>query len=352
MTIAMTTRREFLKDVAGATGAAAVLAAHVSPFAAPQPTTGSPSASRIGLELYTVRDLMATDFEGTLAKVAAIGYTEVEPINYNNLSPEKFRALLDRSKLTMASTHAPARGTGADLEKQLEGFQVMGIKYTEIAATELGAGRGAAAPDPRRPATIPPGGYYDAGSGRVRNSFKETEAFGPYQVPGSLDAAKRRAAQLNANGKLAQKYGMKLLVHNHTVEFEKLTDSPRTLYDILIDETDPALVTMQLDLGWAYIAGVDPIALFKAHPGRFELWHVKDVFGLKTVNPSLGPNARVSSMALVPVGTGHIDFKPIFAQASLAGLKHFVVEQDNAAAWGDSLAAARVSYQNLKEMLG
>jgi sugar phosphate isomerase/epimerase len=226
----------------------------------------------------------------------------------------------------------------------------MGIKYTEIAAPQ--PGRGATPPDPRRPATIPPGGYFDAGSGRLRNSFKETEAFGPYQVPGSLDAAKRRAAQLNADGRVAQKYGMKLLVHNHTVEFEKLTDSPRTLFDVLVGETDPALVTMQLDLGWAYIAGVDPVALFKAHPGRFELWHVKDVFGLKTVNPSLGPNARVSSTAIVPVGTGHIDFKPIFAHASIAGLKHFVIEQDNAAAWGDSLAAAGVSYRNLKAMLG
>jgi sugar phosphate isomerase/epimerase len=108
---------------------------------------------------------------------------------------------------------------------------------------------------------------------------------------------------------------------------------------------------MQLDLGWTYIAGVDPLNLFKAHPGRFELWHIKDGFGLKTVNPSLGPNARVSSMALVPVGTGHIDFKPVFAQASHAGLKHFVIEQDNAAAWGDSLAAARVSYHNLAGML-
>ncbi len=144
---------------------------------------------------------------------------------------------------------------------------------------------------------------------------------------------------------------MKLLVHNHTGEFEKLTDSPRTSLRHPLEETDPALVTMQLDLGWAYIAGVDPIALFKAHPGRFELWHIKDVFGLKTVNPSLGPNARVSSMALVPVGTGHIDFKPVFAHASLAGLKHFAIEQDNAAAWGDSLAAARVSFQNLSAML-
>ena len=174
---------------------------------------------------------------------------------------------------------------------------------------------------------------------------------GRIKPPGSLESVKRRADELNAHGKIAQKFGMKVLVHNHTVEFEKLTDSPRTAFDVLVEDTDPALVTMQLDLGWTYIAGVDPLNLFKAHPGRFELWHIKDVFGLKTVSPSLGPNARVSSMALVPVGTGHIDFKPVFAQASLAGLKHFVIEQDNAAAWGDSLAAARVSYQNLAGML-
>jgi sugar phosphate isomerase/epimerase len=268
----------------------------------------------------------------------------------------------------MPSTHSAARGEGADLERMLEGFQVMGIKYTEIqsggargggagagaaarGATPAGA-RGAAAGGPAgRPANLPPGAYYDAGTGIVHNAFKETEAFGPYQPPVPLDSVKRRAAELNANGKIAQKFGLKMLVHNHTGEFEKLTDSPRTTYDVLLEETDPALVTMQIDLGWTYIAGVDPLALFKAHPGRFELWHVKDVFGLKTVNPSLGPNKRVSSTALVPVGSGHIDWKPVFAQAALAGLKHFVVEQDNAAAWGDSLAAARVSFQNLAAVL-
>ena len=156
----------------------------------------------------------------------------------------------------------------------------------------------------------------------------------------TLESVKQRAAELNANGRIAQKFGMKMLVHNHTGEFEKLTDSPRTSYDVLIEETDPALVTMQIDIGWVYIAGVDPIALFKKYPGRFELWHIKDVFGLKNVNPSLGPNARVSSMTFVPVGTGHIDFKPVFAQRRSPGLKHFVIEQDNAADWGDSLSAA------------
>ena len=101
----------------------------------------------------------------------------------------------------------------------------MGI--TEIAG--LGRAR-AATLDPRRPATLPPGGYFDAGTGRVRNAFKETEAFGPYQVPGSLESVKRRADELNAHGRIAQKFGMKVLVHNHTVEFEKLTDSPRTAF--------------------------------------------------------------------------------------------------------------------------
>ena len=167
----------------------------------------------------------------------------------------------------------------------------------------------------------------------------------------TLESVKQRAATLNANGRIAQKFGMKMLVHNHTGEFEKLTDSPRTTYEVLLEETDPALVTMQIDIGWVYVAGFDPVELFKKYPGRFELWHIKDVFGLKKVNPTLGPNARVSSMTFVPVGVGDIDFKKVFRNAALAGLKHFVIEQDNAASWGDSLAAARVSYQNMRTVL-
>ena len=272
--------------------------------------------------------------------------------------------MLARYKLTMPSTHVSASGEGAELERTLEGYQLMGIKYTQIQAPggrgrgEAGragapaGGRGGATGVAGRPANLPPGGYYNSATGVVSNSFTEMEAFGPNQPPTSLDAVQRRAAQLNAHGKIAQKFGMKMLVHNHTGEFETLTDSPRTTMDVLIEETDPSLVTIQLDLAWTYIAGFDPITMFKAHPGRFELWHVKDVFGLKKVNATLGPNARVSSMAFVPVGTGHIDWKPLFAQAPLAGLKHFVIEQDNAAVWGDSLAAARVSFNNLAAILG
>jgi sugar phosphate isomerase/epimerase len=341
------TRRDFIKYTAAAIAATrfrdAVAEAQASNW-----------KNKIGIELYTVRDQMAADYEGVLAKVAAIGYKEIEPANgYNNMPPAQYRAMLDRMGLTMPSTHSGASGTGAELEKQLEGFQIMGIKYTEISVGGRGAGaRGSSGNGGGRSGgPLPPGAYFNPGTGVVHNAFTEAEAFGPYQPAATLESVKQRAAQLNANGRIAQKFGMKILVHNHTGEFEKLTDSPMTTYDVLLAETDPSLVTMQLDIGWAYIAGVDPIALFKKHPGRFELWHIKDVFGLKTVNPSLGPNARVSSMAFTPVGAGQIDFKPVFANAALAGLKHFALEHDNAASWGDSLAAARVSYQNIAKML-
>ena len=162
----MRTRRQFLQEAALG-GAAVLVAGYTQRLAGSQATaSASPWRSRIGLELYTVRDQLMTDYEGTLAKVAAMGYTEVEPTSYNNMLPKDYRAMLDRLKLTMPSTHAPARGTGAELERQLEGFQVMGIRYTEIAAVPSAW---APPPDPRRPATLPPGAYFDAGTGLVQN---------------------------------------------------------------------------------------------------------------------------------------------------------------------------------------
>jgi sugar phosphate isomerase/epimerase len=332
-------RRTFLGRAA-AVGGAALFGGGVSQTLA-QAGPAADWKEQIGLELYTVRDLMTADFEGVLAKVAQIGYREVEPASgYNNMEPKQFRAMLDRYGLRMPSTHSGAVGIGSALEKQLEGFQIMGIKYTEISAEGGRPGR-----------ALAPGAYYNPHTGVTHNSFTETTAFGPYQPPVKIESVKQRAGQVNASGKIAQKFGMKILVHNHTGEFEKLTDSEQTTYDVLLAETDPELVTMQIDIAWAAIAGMDVIEMFRKNPGRYELWHIKDVVGLKTVNRSLSPNARVSNMAFVPVGAGQLDYKPIFANAKLAGLKHFCVEQDNAASWGDSLAAARVSCRNLRAIL-
>jgi sugar phosphate isomerase/epimerase len=299
----------------------------------------------MGLALYTVRDLMASDFEGVLAKVAQIGYREVEPANgYNNLDPKAFRALLKRYGLSMPSTHTNyPDATGAELERQLEAQQAMGIRYTEIRT---------ARPAPKQPPKpLEPGAYYNPTTGVVSNSFKELGAFGPDQPRVTTEATKRRTATLNANGKVAKKFGIKLFVHNHTGEFERLLDSDRTEWDVLLAETDPELVTMQLDIGWAYIAGVDPLELFRKNPGRYELWHIKDVFGIKAVSPTLSPNERTKHMAFTTVGTGQIDYKRVFSASKIAGLKHFSIEQDNASVFGDSLAAARLSYANLSKAL-
>lgn len=315
-----TSRRAFLQGLAAVSSSSLLVQAKA-------PAGGW--QNHIGLELHTVRDLLAKDFEGTIAKVAEIGYKEIEPVGYGGLDPKQFRALLDRCGLTAPSTHSGVT-LGPDLEKQLEGQQIMGHLYTEVRA-----GRPAGSAPSRPPAGTP-------GQPPVRRTPpRDTE-----------ESVRRTAAQLNEHGKIVKKFGMKILVHNHTQEFEPFEGSKLRPYDILLAETDPALVAMQLDIGWATVAGQNVLQMFAKNPGRFELWHVKDATGMKNIDPQVRPNDRRKATKLTPVGMGEIDYKPIFAKADLAGLKHFCVEQDNAAEGGaDSLAAAGTSFTNLHRIL-
>lgn len=307
----MQSRRGFLKTTGAMLAAGGIL--HAAPDWKKQ----------VGLELFTVRDQLARDFEGTLARIAAIGYREVEPVDYNKLAPRAFRALLDKYKLTAPSTHAGATA-GPDLEKELAGHQEMGFRYTEVRAARAGGGRaGAAARGPQQP-----------------------------RPPESEESVKRTAAQYNEYGRITKKFGMKILVHNHTQEFELLEGGKHTAYDILLAETDPALVAMQLDIGWASVAGQDIPAMFRRNPGRYELWHVKDAVGINGLEASLTPNQRRGKTRLVPVGQGEIDYRAIFALAGQAGLKHYCIEQDNAADSGDSVASAKACYDGLLKVLG
>lgn len=279
-----------------------------------------------GLELYTVRDLMAKDFEGTLAKVAEIGYKEVEPVNYGGLDAKQFRALLDRYKLTAPSTHTSAN-EGPDLEKELEEHQIMGFKYTQIHAG--GGGRGA-----------------------QKGARKNAKAGGAAAPPAALtvESVKQAAEQYNRQGAIAKKFGMKVLIHNHAREFTRLENSDLTEYEVLLAGTDPAVIAMQLDIGWARIAGQDVLQMFEKHPGRFELWHVKDEVGLKSIDPSTPVGQRRATF--IPIGQGELDYKVLFAKAKLAGLKHYAIEQDNAGQNGaDSMKAARENYQGLQKVL-
>jgi sugar phosphate isomerase/epimerase len=318
-------RRRFLQRVLSAGGAAwatGLLSGIGSTSQTGRNGSSARWAGRLGLQVYTVRDRLNKEFEATIAAIAEAGYKEVELFgSLGERTPRQIRAILDRNGLTAPSTHITV-SPGPDLEKQLEAWRIIGHRFT---AVRVGPPRVAGAPA-ASPRTGPP----------------------PQAPPITPDTWRRQAAELNEVGRAGQKYGVRALVHNHTEEFAPMGDAGIG-YDILLDETDPSLVAMELDIGWARLAGQDPIAMFKKHPGRYPLWHVKDTTGLAATVARPFPERRLGAR-FVPIGAGDIDYKALFAMAATAGLQHFFVEQDNAVE-GDSLAAIRTSAQYLKKIL-
>src|SRR5258706_14376241 len=130
---------------------------------------------------------------------------------------------------------------------------------------------------------------------------------------GGIDHYKKLASDLNKAAETCKKAGIQLCYHNHDFEFEK--EDGKYKYDVLLNDTDKNLVKMELDLYWVNKAGVDPADLFNQHPGRFPLWHIKDM-------------DNTPEHSFTEVGSGIIDFKKIFTHADKAGLKYFFVEQD------------------------
>jgi len=259
--------------------------------------------SKIGLQLYTLRDDIAKDLEGTLKKVAAIGYKEVELFGYNDgkffgKTAKEFKALLKGLGLTPVSGHYGAgverkdvKGTlSNDWRRAMEDAAELGQKYANCAYLT---------PNERK----------------------------------SIDDYKRYADLFNKSGEIAKEFGIQFGYHNHDFEFQKLDGE--IPYDIITGKTDPKLVKLELDLYWAVRAGLDPVELFKKHPGRFPLWHVKDM--------EKGPDK-----AFAEVGTGSIDFKKIFDARKIAGMTHFFVEQDVCKI--PPTEAIAISYKNLVKM--
>lgn len=344
------TRRTFLKEMAtygSAIAVAAAVASGPSPFAAQGTLAVGGAPKQIGLGLYTIRDLMtdSSAYQAVLAKVAEIGYKEIEPadrtdakgVAYAGLEPRAFRALLDKNGLSMPSTHSSAID-GPELEKQLEGFQIMGIKYTEvIQPSNPHAGNTAPAPPPQSTPV-------QAVAGRGR---------GPAPPPTrTTDAVKRMVDEINEHAQITKNFGIKMLVRMDIDVFVPLSDNADLMpYMVIADNTDPSFVTMQIDIGWAAVTGQDIVGMFKRNPGHYELWHLKDAVGLNSRVPQMSLVDRRRASYFVPAGLGQVDLKTIFANASVAGLKHIGIEQDNAATWGDSLAAARVNYNNVMKMI-
>jgi sugar phosphate isomerase/epimerase len=243
----------------------------------------------IGLQLYSVRREMARDFNGTLARVSSIGYKEVEFAGYFERRPEEVKAVLDRYGLGAPSAHVPIEAARQDWARALDAANVIGHQYVVV-------------------------------------------PWLPEEGRRTLDDYKRVADEFNRLGAEARRAGIRFAYHNHDFEFAPL--GGRIPYDVLLAETDSALVALELDLFWITKGGQDPITYFARHPGRFEMIHVKD---------SSGP----PEYRQVDVGRGTIDFRRILAHQEQAGIRHAFVEHDDPA---DPLAFARASYDYLKRL--
>jgi len=352
-------RRNFIRDVAALTVTGSVLGgctrnanAASSGAISSTATNGArrvasiamkPSIDGIGVQLYTVSDQLRTDFDGTMEKVAQIGYKQVEFAGYNSKTPEQVRALLDRLKLKSPSTHIGMDALRKDLDAQIHFAQVVGHEYL----------------------TIP--------------------SLGRTETPmNTVDAWKRIAAECNTLGAKLKSSGLKLAFHSHSGEFVDVGGG-KTGMDVFITETDPSVFNFQMDLGWARVASQDPVAWFKKYPDRFCMWHVKDFENLKGAQDREAISLRNASAATprpvnaappaaaggaggrgaaggappapqpgrpCPVGSGDIDFRPILAEWKVSGMRYFFVEQDGAAQWpGGSLASISTSYQTLRKLL-
>lgn len=236
----------------------------------------------VGLQLYSLREYIGKDVKGIIAKVAAAGYKDVETYGFDEknqffgLTPKAFLDLLKSNGLTSTSGH-----------------------YN------------------------PNSFLYNKGTDELKYMIEASAATNqqhfviPYlteDMRQSADDYKKLAEKLNTAAELCKASNLKLAYHNHDFEFKEF-DGVKA-YDILLKETDKDLVDFELDLYWVVRSGNDPLELFAKHPGRFKLWHVKDM-------------DKTNNKLNTEIGSGSIDYRKIFAKAKQSGVQHFFVEQEN-----------------------
>lgn len=293
-------RRDFLRRFAAALASGGATATAGAAFAGSGPAPGAaPDAPRgvsfhpdrgtppIAIQLYSLRTLMEHDPERVLAALASIGYREVELAGLFGRTPEEVRAMLDRTGLRAVAAHVGL----ADLEEGWDATRAM----AEVLAV--------------RYVVVP---WIDE---RDR----------------SLDGYRRIAARFDRAGSLARDAGLAFAYHNQAYEFEAVEGV--IPYDLLLAETDPDLVLLELDVFWMRRGGRDPHAYFTQYPGRFPLVHVKDMDG---------------AGRMVDVGAGDIDFAAIIASGERAGIRHYILEHDEPPA---PLQFAESSFEHMRALL-
>ena len=234
-----------------------------------------PLSLPIGLQLYSVRELLPKDFDGTLHKLHEIGYVEVEAAGYYDRTAPEFRKAMDQAGLRCVSTHHPLAPLRAHLDEFIEYGHTLGLEYIVCPSA----------------------------------MHRDPNAKGPL----TLDDWHFVAGELNRIGEKVKAAGMSFGYHNHTPEFG--TEAGVTFYDELLRLTDPKFVCFEMDCGWVHAAGRNPVDYIKKSPERFPLLHVKDV-------AKLASGEFQSSI----LGMGTLDYRPIFHAAT--SLKHYFIEQE------------------------
>ncbi len=301
----MLNRRKFLAGTGAAALSALLLPKAASAFFA------EAGEHPLGLQLFTLFNSIDADVKGNLKKVADIGFKEIESAfskqpGYYGMKPKEFASFCTDLGLSWKSHH------------------VLGAPFKLPKGMKMPAGM-----------TLPP---HMANLQDDMQSLVDQAAEGgiPYLVcanipTGTLDEIKSSVDILNKTGEACKKVNIQLCYHNHDMEFKQVEG--KIPYQLLLSDTQADLVKMELDLAWATKAGVDPVELFNAHPGRFPLLHVKDI--------------SKDFKTLEPVGEGVVDFKRILANVKVAGTKHYFVEHDMPQ---DAFASIATSYKNLRAM--
>ena len=253
-----------------------------------------PAATNIGLQLYSLRGEIKEDLEGSLKKIADIGYHFLEAAGYSEgkfygLEPTEFKDLVNKYGMKLISSHLSFNEN--EISRVLSAHKEAGIKY--LVWPWIG------------------------------KEQRET-----------IENYKDLAKKFNTWGELCKENGLSFGYHNHDFEFYPINGV--VPYQVLLESTDPDFVFMQLDLYWIIFAGQDPVEYFEKYPGRFKLWHVKDM--------KAGADKKMTE-----VGTGIIDYKKIFEYSSLAGMKEFFVEQD--VIEGDGFESVKKSFDFLNSAL-
>lgn len=257
----------------------------------------------VGLQLYTIRDAMSADLLGSLKKLSALGYKNLELAGYSNgkfygKSPLEFKKMVSDLGMDVISSHSAVESKGITMDTakiMADAHASLGVKYC------------------------------------IQPWIEEVDR--------NPETYKRMIGDWNKVGKVMKSVGIQFGYHNHNFEF-KNTNGVVPYYDIFMKEMDKDLITMELDLFWATKAGQDPIEMFKKYPGRFQLLHFKD---MKTKQ---APFFDVIKDDICAVGAGIIDFKKIYASRAIAGTKYAFVEDDNQG-MGKPFEALETSIKNL-----